>query len=98
MIRKWFIIGILGLLTLFSFFGLGTVTRNVDWKDEVSLWKDTVKKSPNKARPHNNFGLALKIDGIPEKAKIHYFLFAIVARKTSVRLHLSRQNLSEKPS
>ncbi|UCD83831.1 MAG: tetratricopeptide repeat protein [Deltaproteobacteria bacterium] len=64
---------LLGLLTLFSFFGLGTVARNVDWKDEVSLWKDTVKKSPNKARPHNNFGLALKIDGVPEKAKIHYF-------------------------
>ncbi len=64
---------LLGLVALFTFFSLGTVTRNADWKDEVSLWKDTVKKSPNKARPHNNFGLALKIDGIPEKAKIHYF-------------------------
>lgn len=63
----------LGLVALFSFYCLGTVRRNLVWKDEVSLWKDTVKKSPNKARPHNNFGLALKIEGLPQKAKTHYF-------------------------
>jgi tetratricopeptide (TPR) repeat protein len=30
--------------------------RNSVWRDEVTLWEDVVKKSPNKARPHNNLG------------------------------------------
>ncbi len=33
-----------------------TYLRNLIWKDEVTLWGDVVKKSPNKARPHNNLG------------------------------------------
>ncbi len=33
-----------------------TFARNKIWMDEITLWTDTVKKSPGKARPHNNLG------------------------------------------
>lgn len=42
---------ILGLLGL-------TVTRNQVYATEISLWQDTVMRSPNKARVHNNLGNA----------------------------------------
>jgi tetratricopeptide (TPR) repeat protein len=46
--------------------GLTTIThgRNQVWVSGVSLWKDTVQKSPNKARPHNNYGRALYMLGM----------------------------------
>lgn len=40
------------LLCLFTF------QRNLLYHDEVSLWSDTVRKSPNKARASNNLGHA----------------------------------------
>jgi tetratricopeptide (TPR) repeat protein len=43
------------LLTLTSI----THARNGVWMSSLSLWKDAVEKSPNKARPHNNYGSAL---------------------------------------
>jgi protein O-mannosyl-transferase len=36
-----------------------TFSRNLDWKDELTLWGDCLKKSPNKARPHYNYGVGL---------------------------------------
>jgi hypothetical protein len=35
-----------------------TISRNLVWRDEVSLWKDTVSKSPQNARAWNNLGHA----------------------------------------
>lgn len=40
-----------------------TFARNMVWGSEVSLWTDTVRKSPNKARPHYNLALALDKSG-----------------------------------
>lgn len=40
-------------------FSIVTIGRNAVWGDKVSLWADAVKKSPRKARPHNNLGSAL---------------------------------------
>ncbi len=39
---------------------LGTFTyqRNQLYQDRLFLWSDAVRKSPNKARPHNNLGYA----------------------------------------
>jgi protein O-mannosyl-transferase len=37
-----------------------TISRSAVYYDEVSLYSDVVAKSPNKARPHNNLGDALK--------------------------------------
>lgn len=39
-----------------------TWQRNRVWGDAVSLWHDVVRKSPNKARPHDNLGFALLYD------------------------------------
>jgi hypothetical protein len=48
-----FIIVLFPLLT-----GL-THARNRVWLNELSLWEDAVKKSPNKARVHKNYGKGL---------------------------------------
>lgn len=47
-----------------------SLDRNLVWKTEVSLWADVVKKSPLKARPHFNLGLALLNAGRWEEAMI----------------------------
>ncbi|UCD77558.1 MAG: tetratricopeptide repeat protein [Desulfobacterales bacterium] len=44
------------LVTLFSYW---TFERNKVWRNEVTLWADCVKKSPNKARPYLNLGEVL---------------------------------------
>lgn len=35
-----------------------TVLRNMDYANEIALWENTVKQSPDKARVHNNLGYA----------------------------------------
>ena len=35
-----------------------TIIRNTVWKTKLSLWYDVVQKSPAKARPHLNLGIA----------------------------------------
>ena len=48
-----------GLLLIFlSLSFLLTVTRSLDYRSEVSLWKDTAEKSPNKSLVHNNLATA----------------------------------------
>lgn len=37
-----------------------TWTRTLIYTNEVTLWEATSKSSPNKARPHNNYGHGLK--------------------------------------
>ena len=44
-------------------FCLFTYQRNRLYHDQVSLWSDTVRMSPNKARPHNNLGHAYALQG-----------------------------------
>ena len=49
-----------------------TYDRNSVWNDKISLWSDCVAKSPEKARPHNNLGYALKQQGRLKEALVHY--------------------------
>ena len=49
--------------------GVGTYRRNAVWGDGVGLWEDVVRKSPGKARPRNNLGMALN-DGDQADAAI----------------------------
>lgn len=49
-----------------------TYTRNLIWKDDITLWKDVVKKSPNKARAYNNLGLAYYRGGHSNEALACY--------------------------
>lgn len=52
--------------------GLFTFDRNKVWSNEVSLWQDSIEKSPNLARPHNNLGVALSKKGRYAEAIAHY--------------------------
>jgi tetratricopeptide (TPR) repeat protein len=49
-----------------------TYARNTVWNSEISLWEDTVKKSPTKARAINNLGNAYNSHGLIEKAVEQY--------------------------
>jgi protein O-mannosyl-transferase len=60
------VIIILGLYTF------GTITRNSIWKDDFTLWADTVKKSPNSAEVRNNLGLAYAAQGQFDRAIAEY--------------------------
>ena len=53
-------------------FSAWTYERNTIWSNAASLWSDVVKKSPQKVRPHNNLGNALKRQGKIEEAIAHF--------------------------
>ncbi len=46
-----------------------TVLRNQDYRNEVSLWEATAKRSPEKARVQNNLGYAYMLGGRKEEAR-----------------------------
>lgn len=46
--------------------------RNGVWQSEETLWADVVKKSPAKARPHNNLGVVYYKQGRLAEAVAHY--------------------------
>ncbi|MFC1813467.1 tetratricopeptide repeat protein [Thermodesulfobacteriota bacterium] len=54
---KWLTIGILCAVVMIC--AVWTYERNRVWGSSVTLWEDCAKKSPNKAQPHNNLGIAL---------------------------------------
>ncbi len=62
--RLWQII----LLVVITLYSVLAYTRNEVWKSEFSLWDDTVNKSPGKARPYNNRGIAYGNRGEHDKA------------------------------
>jgi Flp pilus assembly protein TadD len=60
-------LGIVCLCVVGTLFAVWTYARNRVWKDELSLYRDCVEKSPAKARPHNNYGAILLRRGrLPE--------------------------------
>lgn len=53
---------------LFLIMGTATWSRNHLWTSPLLLWMDSVRKSPEKARPHYNLGTCLNDAGAPEAA------------------------------
>jgi tetratricopeptide (TPR) repeat protein len=49
-----------------------TFERNKVWQNELTFWRDCLKKSPNKARPHYNLGVYLQDEKMVEDAIHHY--------------------------
>lgn len=68
--RSFRIACIVLLLTLGSL----TLLRNQVYADEIALWEDTARKSPHKARVHNNLGYAYKLAGRTEDARREFTL------------------------
>lgn len=46
--------------------------RSAFYLDDVTLWQETISKSPNKARTHNELGVALKEAHDFAGAQLHY--------------------------
>jgi len=67
---KWILIGMVWALTAVSC--LWTYQRNSVWRDEITLWRDCVAKSPAKARPYNNLANALVKRDLIEAAIPHF--------------------------
>ena len=63
-----------GVLALSAVVALGTVTfqRNIDYHSELSIWQDTVNKSPANERALNNYGNVLAGCGRPVEAIAHF--------------------------
>ncbi len=59
-------------------FAGATYARNRTWKSGIRLWEDVAKKSPRKARVHNNLGLAYYKAGLFDSAEAQF--------KTAIRL------------
>jgi len=57
-------------------FGTATYRRNNVWGDPVTLWKDSLEKASNKARPHISLGEALVLQGRTDEG-IDHFLEAL---------------------
>jgi tetratricopeptide (TPR) repeat protein len=49
-----------------------SIARNRTYRDEVTLWSDTIVKAPGNARAHYNLGLALHDTRGPEAARASY--------------------------
>jgi Flp pilus assembly protein TadD len=65
----WVVLALCGVGLLFTAW---TYARNQVWADEISLYQDCARKSPRKARPHNNLGAALSRRGRLQEAITHY--------------------------
>lgn len=59
-----------------------TFQRNAIWGNPLTLWGDSVSKSPGKARIHYNLGIRLALEGRIDDA-IEHFQTAIRLRPTS---------------
>lgn len=67
-------------------FSAATFKRNGLWASETALWEDAVRKSPLKARPHNNLGLGYIEAGLGEKAE-REFKTALLLRPDYAMAH-----------
>jgi len=80
------------LLTLGSL----TLLRNQVYVDEIALWENTVRKSPHKARVHNNLGYAYKLAGRTEDAR-REFTLALQLDPKHIKAHYNLEYLDEAP-
>jgi Flp pilus assembly protein TadD len=87
--KRWDLSGkmLVPTLTLITLVMAGSAhARNSVWKDDLSLWKDSVSKSPRKARPHHNLGEAYEDLGMIDKAIKHYSI-ALKAEPNTAKIH-----------
>jgi tetratricopeptide (TPR) repeat protein len=66
------------MILAIAVFSATAYARNGVWRDEVTLWEDIMKRSPNKARPNYNLGLLYsKLNRIDE---------AIILYQTAIQI------------
>lgn len=74
--RRFRILAMFAVAVLIVVFAGATYSRNRVWKDEITLWTDVVRKSPEKARGYHNLGTAYRDDGQSDRA-IEYYRAAL---------------------
>lgn len=57
------------LLLIPALFSINTYERNKDWHDDLSIWSDNVRKSPDIPNPHEGLGMAYMMRGELEQAE-----------------------------
>lgn len=76
-VRRWSAAALGGSFVALIALGLGMLTfqRNKDYQSELSIWQDTVNKSPQNARAHTNLGACLCEAGADlDETILHYRL------------------------
>ena len=66
--KNWKLIKYSLLIGLLIFYSLATIARNPVWKDNFSVWANTVEKSPNNSIVHGGLGLAYQQRGFLDEA------------------------------
>src|SRR5512138_3553214 len=59
-------------LVILALLAGASLVRGSVYRDEITVYTDTVERSPDKARPHNNLGDALRKAGRLEEAQVHF--------------------------
>ena len=64
----------LGILysLIISLHAYGTYQRNIVWSTELSLWEDSIKKSPKSFNSQMNYGVALMAKARYDEALVHF--------------------------
>jgi tetratricopeptide (TPR) repeat protein len=83
-LQKKFASGV--LWTVIILFSLLTIERNMDWRDDVTLWTDTISVSPRSTLAYNNLGFAYDRIGQYEEA-IPYYQNAILIDSKNFRAY-----------
>src|SRR3989338_1933161 len=56
------------IVALLAFYVFSTISRNNDWKDNMTLWGKTIETNPSNSRAHDNLGFTYERIGETEKA------------------------------
>lgn len=62
-----------------------TFTRNLVWRDNLTLYRDAVSKSPKFGDIHNELGIALLRNGDPLAARKHFILALQLSKRPLIR-------------
>ncbi|HWP90972.1 MAG TPA: hypothetical protein VNN20_02075 [Thermodesulfobacteriota bacterium] len=89
---KWFkdqrVVWVISTVILLSYL-FYTVDRQSVWRDNLSLWEDATKSSPDEFLPHLNYGAALQEAGKLDEALGEYIL-ALNAKESNNRRQKAR--------
>lgn len=69
-----------------------TFERNFLWRDNLALYSDTVRKSPDFGDVHNEFGIALLQNGRSKEAADHFILAEKLSKRHVIK-EFARMNL-----
>jgi len=60
------------IVLLLTFYVFSTVKRNNEWRDNLTLWSQTVFTNPDNSRAHDNLGFTYERSGDTEKALVEF--------------------------